>query len=87
MSDRTSPNSHEVITAVRALVDGWCDRRSLTPLRFILLGYPLASPLTDGWGLLLESLQNVRAFAKEDLTDQELNEIGRIIGAVDRLIT
>src|SRR5262249_41693960 len=56
---------------VQFLVAGWCDRRCLKALRAILAGYPLTSPLTDGWGDLLRALQDVRAFAGDDLTEAE----------------
>ena len=49
MTPRTDLNSEEVLTSVRSLVYGWCDRRNLTPWAYPP-GYPLTSPLTDGWG-------------------------------------
>ena len=71
---------------VHGLVAGWCDRRCLKALRAILAGYPLSSPLTDGWGDLLRALQDVRAFARDELTEAERVSIDECIRAVERII-
>jgi hypothetical protein len=68
------------------LVAAWCDRRCLKALRAILQGYPMSSPLTDGWGDLLIALQNVRAFAAHELTDVERPLLDECIGAVDHAL-
>jgi hypothetical protein len=68
------------------LVEGWCDRRCLRALRAILRGYPMASPFTDGWGELLIALQDVRAFARDELTDAERTTVDVLIRAVERVM-
>jgi hypothetical protein len=68
------------------LVDAWCDRRCLNALRAILAGYPLSSPLTDGWGDLLTALENVRAFARDELTDAERAAVDECIRTVERVV-
>ena len=60
--------SENILESVKNLVNVWCDRRCLTTLRFILQGYPLSSPLIDGWADLLKALEDVRAFAKTEIT-------------------
>jgi hypothetical protein len=80
-------NTNEsVLETIRMLVEGWCDRRSLVALRHILKGYPLSSSLTDGWSALLDSLQSVRAFAREELTEDEKATIGQIIGEISKVV-
>ena len=76
-------NFHE---SLAALVDLWCERRCLPALRFILRGYPLSSGLTDDWGNLLEALENVRAFARDELTEEETKTVGELIGFVSRVV-
>jgi hypothetical protein len=71
---------------VQFLVTGWCDRRCLKALRAILAGYPLTSPLTDRWGDLLRALQDVRAFAREELTETERTTVEECIRAVERVL-
>ncbi|MFI5127655.1 MAG: hypothetical protein ACHQJX_12585 [Candidatus Acidiferrales bacterium] len=64
-------DNEELFRTIRGLVDAWCDRRCLVALRLILRGYPLGSPLGDGWGQLLVALQDVRASARGELTEAE----------------
>jgi hypothetical protein len=53
------------------LIDGWCERRCLKPLRFILRSYPLAAGLTDEWASLLDSLKDIKGFCGDELTAEE----------------
>jgi hypothetical protein len=71
---------------IQGLVEAWCDRRCLLALRNILRGYPLVSPLGDGWGELLKSLQDVRAFARKELTAEEFKVLEDCIRAVDAAV-
>ncbi len=72
--------------SIQKLVEGWCDRRCLKALRAILRGYPLSSPFTDGWGDLLIALQDVRAFARSELTEAEHAAVDECIRAVERVL-
>jgi hypothetical protein len=75
-----------ILESVKILVDAWCDRRCLLALRFILQGYPLSSPLTDGWAELLKALEDVRAFAKGKITEEETQVVHQLIGAISRIV-
>lgn len=79
-------NDHQLFATIQKLIDAWCDRRCLHALRAILRGYPLISPLTDGWGELLIALQNVRAFARNETTEAERATLEECIRAVDRVV-
>ena len=74
------------LDAVRDLVGAWCDRRCLKALRAVLAGYPLSSPFTDGWGDLLKALQDVRAFAQDELTEAERGTVDECIRMVERRV-
>ncbi len=76
----------ELFRTLDGLVAAWCDRRCLKALRAVLAGYPLTSPLTDGWGALLTALQDVRAFAGNELTDGERGSVDECIRAVDQAV-
>jgi hypothetical protein len=76
----------QLFDSLRTLVEGWCDRRCLKALRAVLRGYPLSSPFTDGWGDLLIALQDVRAFAPDELTDAERAAVDECIRAVERVV-
>lgn len=75
-----------VLKTVHDLVEAWCDRRQLKALRNIFKGYPLSSPLTDGWAELLDALESVRAFASEELTDEEKVIIGQLIAVISKAV-
>ncbi len=75
-----------MLESVAALVDSWCERRCLSALKFILQGYPLSSGLTDDWGNLLKALEDVRAFARDELTEEETKTVGELIGFVSRIV-
>ncbi len=65
------------------LIDGWCERRALKPLRFILRSYPLCNGLTDEWGALLESLKDIKGLCGSELTAEEKKVLVEIINTVD----
>ena len=67
------------LEVIQGLVESWCDRRCLRALRAVLRGYPLVSPLGDGWKELRLALENVHAFAREEITAQELRTLNNLI--------
>ena len=79
-------NEAQLLQAVQTLVDAWCDRRALRALRHILSGYPLASPLTDGWAELMTALKDVRAFARAEVTPEELRMVDECVRAIGRVV-
>ena len=84
MSDKQELD--QLFDAIRQLINAWCDRRSLRALRAILRGYPMTSPLTDGWGELLLALMDVRAFAHDELTQGERASVDRCIAMIERMM-
>jgi hypothetical protein len=68
------------------LIDGWCERRSLAPLRLVLPWWPLSSPLTDAWGDLLTALKQVELLPDSDLTDTKRAEVGDARRFVERVV-
>lgn len=76
----------QLFSAIRALIDAWCDRRCLRALRAILRGYPLTTPLPDGWGELLLGLLDVRAFAGGELLPSERTMVDDCIGSIERMM-
>jgi hypothetical protein len=76
----------KVIEDVEKLVGAWCDRRSLRALREILSAWPLTSGLTDDWGSFLAALERVRAFARDDLSEDERVAVEDLIHDVQQVI-
>jgi hypothetical protein len=61
------------------VIAGACGRSR----QYLLRGYPLTSPSTDGWAELLTALQDVRSFAGSELTDAEGTTVGDCIRLVE----
>ena len=87
------PDPHpdqELSAALGWLTDSWCDRRALTALRYLLPAYPVPpADLTQGetpnpLQALLIALKDVRAFAREELTEPEHLLINDCVLALDR---
>ena len=82
----TIQSNDQLFRTLQGLVEGWCDRRCLRALRAILRAYPLTALLTDSWGELLIALKDVRAFAREELTETERSTVDECIMVVDRVV-
>jgi len=46
----------------------------------------MTSPMTDGWGELLTALQDVRAFARDELTEAERGAVEECTRTIDRAV-
>jgi len=79
-------NNQQLFSMIQQLIDAWCDRRCLRALKAILRIYPPPPVLTDDWGELLIALQDVRAFARDELTIDERGAIEDCIRAVDSAV-
>lgn len=86
MVETGQESTDSVLEAVDTLVDAWCEQRKLVLLRYILRGYPLSSGLTDDWANLLESFENVRAFGRNDLTQEETTAVNKLIGSIGSIV-
>jgi hypothetical protein len=60
--------------------------RCLSALRYLLPSWPLVNQLTDGWVDLGLALQNVRAFARSEITQTELRQVEQLIRDVDHIV-
>jgi hypothetical protein len=84
---RTSMNSSsELFALLDGLVEGWCQRRALRPLRILLPAYPMASTLSDSWHELRGALRSLRTLREPDVTDSEAAAIEDGLRAVDMAI-
>ena len=76
----------ELNLTIDRLIDGWCARRALSPLRILLAAWPMPMALTDDWESLRTALQLVRAVCRDVLPADELHALGRAIAIVDQAI-
>ena len=82
MLDRNTLND-----TIKRLVDAWCERRELTPLRILLPAWPMPMGLTDDWNALRDALRHVRAMAQESLTEAERAQLNIAIDFVDQTLS
>jgi hypothetical protein len=82
----TYRSNDEFFEAIKALVEGWCDKRSLRPLSRVLGLYLSFNGLTDAWAELAEGLKSVRAQDREQLTAEERATLDDLIRATDKAI-
>ena len=73
----------ELPELLKRLVEGWCDRRALSPLRCILAAYPMINGTSDEWHELYRALRNVRGLG-DILTDPEQRDVEQALRLVDR---
>ena len=80
-------SNEELFANLRTLVEAWCDRRCFNALRRILPAYPMpANALTDNWAELAIALEEVRAFARTEITDSELQAINESISVIWKVV-
>jgi hypothetical protein len=79
-------NNSQFFSTLKSLIEAWCDRRCLSALRRILVAYPMVSGLTDEWGELTIALENVRAFARDQITESELQKVEEAISFGCRVV-
>ncbi len=60
------------------LINDWCERRALRPLRYLLPAYWGVSAHTDLQFELLEALKKVNALGRNDLTQEERRLVGQV---------
>ena len=65
------------------LIDHWCERRALNPLRYLLSAYPGVLAHTDQFGFLLERLRDVKGLCRSELTPEELTHVIAAINEIE----
>ena len=55
------------------LINQWCERRAIQPLKYLLRAYPNVLAHTDQLGDLLEALRDVKGFCRNELSEKELD--------------
>ena len=79
------PSFEEADKLVSGLIDDWCGRRALGPLRQVLPAWPYFG-LTDSVAGCLEGLRAARALAKDEITPNEGNRLSQAIAILTQAI-
>ena len=69
------------------LIDQWCQRRALRPLRILLPAYPGIPIHTDQFHCLLEGLRDVKGLCRSQLTSDELACVIEAINEIEDALT
>jgi hypothetical protein len=79
------PHSMEfnLVKALDGLINGWCERRALRPLAYLLPAYPEVLALTGPQFQLLEVLKNLKRFCLDHLTTEELRLVTQVHDFLD----
>lgn len=70
---------------VLQLIDCWCERRALKPLRWVLSAWP-HNGLTDGISDLLEALRTARALGKAEIAPPEEDMLNQAIAEITKAL-
>jgi hypothetical protein len=76
---------HSVLGSLDQLIDGWCERRDLSPLSLVLPSYLRGPGGHMAWAELLKALRTVADGF--DLPEDEVVVIQRLIGETERIIS
>ena len=79
-------DSSELFSDLNTLIDAWCERRALNPLRYILAAYPLAIGTSDDWHELYNALTSIRANCRDELEGDEMPKLNQAVVAVQRML-
>jgi hypothetical protein len=79
-------DNKEFCQVIDGLIDSWCERRALQPLRILLPAWPLGMGLTDDWQRVREALRHLRAMAGKSLPQNEQKQLNELIAAVDQIL-
>ena len=80
------PQSMEfnIFNTLDGLINGWCERRALRPLAYLLPDYPGVFAHTDQQFQLLEALKNLKRLCRDHLTPEELRLITQAHNFLDQ---
>ena len=67
--------AREVSQILDPLVEAWCERRALRPLRYLLHAYPRPQWLTDDCFQLLEALKDTKGLCHDILPPEEIKQL------------
>jgi hypothetical protein len=83
----SKPSLSDIAASINMLIDGWCERRALSPLRKILGGWPPPNGFSDEWRQVWAALRLVRAMDRADLVAHgELEELNRMIAGLSTML-
>jgi len=76
----------ENLTALRQLIERWCDERKLGALSRLLPGYLSLNGLTDGWANLYDALKLTRSLGHEAFSASDWGLLNELIHWTEQIV-
>jgi len=73
----------QLTAAIQALIDAWCQRRGLDPLRYVLAAWPPAGNLVSEWWQVRDAFKHVHMNLADTLTADELVHVRAVVRYLD----
>ena len=80
------PMEFNLFETLDGLINGWCERRALRPLAYLLPAYPEVFMHTDQQFQLLEALKSLKRLCLDHLTLEELRLVTQALNFLDERI-
>ena len=84
LADTPQSLEFNLFKTLDGLINGWCERRALRPLAYLLPDYPGVFAHTDQQFQLLEALKNLKRLCRDHLTPEELRLITQAHNFLDQ---
>ena len=84
LADIRHSTEFNLLKTLDGLINGWCERRALRPLAYLLPDYPEVFAHTDQQFQLLEALKNLKRLCRDHLTPEELRLITQAHNFLDQ---
>jgi len=69
-----------------SLAERFCQRKAYRCLLYFLRAYFAPNGLTDGWEKCLKALKETRALCRDELIEDEKEDIRKAIGMIGRML-
>ena len=83
LADTTHSMEFNLFNTLDGLINGWCERRALRPLAYLLPAYPGVFVHTHQQFQLLEALKNLNRLCLDHLTLEELRLVTQTLNFLD----
>ena len=76
----------DLFSDLDTLIDEWCERRALNPLRSLLPAYPILMGTSDEWHNLYNALRDISASNRDKLKGDERERLNRAVVAIQKML-
>jgi hypothetical protein len=73
MKSSPAPLRADALPYIERMIDSWCERRAIGPLRWILTSAYPGLYHTDHWLTVLDALKTIKGLCHEQLTQEEMD--------------